>query len=257
MPTQCSRDLFGFAPGRATGSKRRSRPCWRSGSSASRSATKTSSTTISCATPLLATLAGKVQSKRTACAPLAGKSTLHRLEHAPLGPSRSTRADRSSPQRGSSARPRRASMRATWPSPQPPPVYQRSWWFSRWVGARLRSSRRAAPVRAEGAGPLGRRQGFGEGTTPALGKGILRLHPSASDWALRPRDNRLRRLTAHEVDDRAQLSPPEVPEQRQDGQVEKSGRRAAARRWRRKRPCRAGSWGAASRSAATRTAAVT
>jgi Transposase DDE domain group 1 len=38
--------------------------------------------------PVLATLAGKLQAKRQNCAPLAGKSTLNRLEHAPLGPSR-------------------------------------------------------------------------------------------------------------------------------------------------------------------------
>jgi hypothetical protein len=38
--------------------------------------------------PVLATLAGKLAAKRKGCAPLAGKSTLNRLEHAPLGPSR-------------------------------------------------------------------------------------------------------------------------------------------------------------------------
>ena len=38
--------------------------------------------------PVLATLAGKLRSKRKDCAPLAGKSTLNRLEHAPRGPSR-------------------------------------------------------------------------------------------------------------------------------------------------------------------------
>jgi DDE family transposase len=38
--------------------------------------------------PVLATLAGKLEAKRRNCAPLAGKSTLNRLEHAPLGPSR-------------------------------------------------------------------------------------------------------------------------------------------------------------------------
>jgi hypothetical protein len=38
--------------------------------------------------PVLATLAGKLEAKRQRCAPLAGKSTLNRLEHAPLGPSR-------------------------------------------------------------------------------------------------------------------------------------------------------------------------
>src|SRR5918994_1476536 len=38
--------------------------------------------------PVLATLAGKLAAKRQNCAPLAGKSTLNRLEHAPLVPSR-------------------------------------------------------------------------------------------------------------------------------------------------------------------------
>jgi Transposase DDE domain group 1 len=38
--------------------------------------------------PVLATLAGKLEAKRQDCAPLAGKSTLNRLEHAPLLPSR-------------------------------------------------------------------------------------------------------------------------------------------------------------------------
>jgi Transposase DDE domain group 1 len=38
--------------------------------------------------PVLATLAGKLRSKRKDCAALAGKSTLNRLEHAPRGPSR-------------------------------------------------------------------------------------------------------------------------------------------------------------------------
>jgi Transposase DDE domain group 1 len=38
--------------------------------------------------PVLATLAGKLAAKRHGCAPLAGKSTLNRLEHAPLTPSR-------------------------------------------------------------------------------------------------------------------------------------------------------------------------
>src|ERR687897_513893 len=36
--------------------------------------------------PVLATLAGKLAAKRQNCAPLAGKSTLNRLEHAPLRP---------------------------------------------------------------------------------------------------------------------------------------------------------------------------
>jgi hypothetical protein len=38
--------------------------------------------------PVLATLAGKLAARRKNCAPLAGKSTLNRLEHAPLVPSR-------------------------------------------------------------------------------------------------------------------------------------------------------------------------
>jgi Transposase DDE domain group 1 len=38
--------------------------------------------------PVLATLAGKLAARRKNCAPLAGKSTLNRLEHAPLLPSR-------------------------------------------------------------------------------------------------------------------------------------------------------------------------
>jgi hypothetical protein len=38
--------------------------------------------------PVLAALAGKLVARRKSCAPLAGKSTLNRLEHAPYGPSR-------------------------------------------------------------------------------------------------------------------------------------------------------------------------
>ena len=38
--------------------------------------------------PVLAVLAGKLEAKRQNCAPLAGKSTLNRLEHAPLVPGR-------------------------------------------------------------------------------------------------------------------------------------------------------------------------
>jgi hypothetical protein len=38
--------------------------------------------------PVLAALAGKLEAKRKACAALAGKSTLNRLEHAPAAPSR-------------------------------------------------------------------------------------------------------------------------------------------------------------------------
>jgi hypothetical protein len=37
---------------------------------------------------VLATLSGKLEAKRKGCAPLAGKSTLNRLEHAPSQPSR-------------------------------------------------------------------------------------------------------------------------------------------------------------------------
>ena len=35
--------------------------------------------------PILAALAGKLTARRKNCAPLAGKSTLNRLEHAPTG----------------------------------------------------------------------------------------------------------------------------------------------------------------------------
>jgi hypothetical protein len=38
--------------------------------------------------PVLATLVGKLEARRADCAPLAGKSTLNRLEHAPSAPSR-------------------------------------------------------------------------------------------------------------------------------------------------------------------------
>jgi hypothetical protein len=38
--------------------------------------------------PVLAALTGKLEAKRKGCAPLAGKSTLNRLEHAPSDPSR-------------------------------------------------------------------------------------------------------------------------------------------------------------------------
>jgi hypothetical protein len=43
--------------------------------------------------PVLATLAGKLAAKRKDCAPLAGKSTLNRLEHAPSQPSRYHKID--------------------------------------------------------------------------------------------------------------------------------------------------------------------
>ncbi len=75
------------------GHKRRSSTAsarwWCSGCSASRSALRTWSITISYATdPVLAALAGKLTARRRDCAPLAGKSTLNRLEHAPARPSR-------------------------------------------------------------------------------------------------------------------------------------------------------------------------
>jgi len=38
--------------------------------------------------PVMAVLAGKLEARRANCAPLAGKSTLNRLEHAPAGPDR-------------------------------------------------------------------------------------------------------------------------------------------------------------------------
>src|SRR3954469_8317054 len=52
--------------------------------------TKTWWTTTSCAmTRAMAILAGKLEARRSDCAPLAGKSTLNRLEHAPAaGPTR-------------------------------------------------------------------------------------------------------------------------------------------------------------------------
>ena len=48
--------------------------------------------------PLLALLAGKLEARRKGCAPLAGKSTLSRLEHAPAGgkPSRYAKIDHDS-----------------------------------------------------------------------------------------------------------------------------------------------------------------
>ncbi len=38
--------------------------------------------------PVLTTLVGKLRARRKSCAPLAGKSTLNRLEHAPATPGR-------------------------------------------------------------------------------------------------------------------------------------------------------------------------
>jgi hypothetical protein len=43
--------------------------------------------------PVLATLSGKLAARRPDCAPLAGKSTLNRLEHAPASPGRYHRID--------------------------------------------------------------------------------------------------------------------------------------------------------------------
>jgi Transposase DDE domain group 1 len=69
--------------------------------------------------PVLATLAGKLQAKRQNCAPLAGKSTLNRLEHAPLGPSRyhkighDRQPSRTCSSRCSSKRTRRRRMRSS------------------------------------------------------------------------------------------------------------------------------------------------
>ena len=42
--------------------------------------------------PVMAILAGKLEARRTACAPLAGKSTLNRLEHAPPAPTGTARS---------------------------------------------------------------------------------------------------------------------------------------------------------------------
>ena len=42
--------------------------------------------------PVLATLSGKLEARRADCAPLAGKSTLNRLEHAPNGAATGSRA---------------------------------------------------------------------------------------------------------------------------------------------------------------------
>ena len=133
MPTECSRDLFGFAPvegrrveaafdggdassdagalllgatERAIGLVGRFAACFADG----RAAGLVEHTVETMLTqrvfgialgyedlidhdqlrhdPVIATLAGKLQAKRKGCAPLAGKSTLNRLEHAPLTPSR-------------------------------------------------------------------------------------------------------------------------------------------------------------------------
>ena len=133
MPTQCSRDLFGFAPvegrrveaafdgGHATSDAGalllgatdrairlvdRFAACFTDGR-AQAQVEHTIETMIAQRVfgialgyedlvdhdqlrhdPVLATLTGKLQARRRDCAPLAGKSTLNRLEHAPLGASR-------------------------------------------------------------------------------------------------------------------------------------------------------------------------
>jgi hypothetical protein len=133
MPTQCSRDLFGFAPvegrrveaafdggaatsdagalllgatDRAIGLVTRFARCFDDGR-AQGQIEHTVETMVAQRVfgialgyedivdhdqlrhdPVLATLTGKLQAKHKRCAPLAGKSTLNRLEHAPLTPSR-------------------------------------------------------------------------------------------------------------------------------------------------------------------------
>jgi hypothetical protein len=133
MPTQCSRDLFGFevvegravvaafdggdatsdagglllgATDRAIGLVQRFAGCFNDG----RAQAQVEHTVAAMVTqrvfgialgyedlidhdqlrhdPVLAALAGKLEARRKDCAPLAGKSTLNRLEHAPLEPSR-------------------------------------------------------------------------------------------------------------------------------------------------------------------------
>jgi Transposase DDE domain group 1 len=133
MPTQCSRDLFGFAPiegrrveaafdggeatsdagalllgatDRAIGLMRRFAACCDDGRTPvlveHSVATMVAQRVFGIALgyedvvdhdqlrhdPVLATLAGKLVASRKGCAPLAGKSPLNRLEHAPVGPSR-------------------------------------------------------------------------------------------------------------------------------------------------------------------------
>jgi hypothetical protein len=133
MPTQCSRDLFGFAPiegrrveagfdggdatsdagalllgatDRAIGLMRRFAACFDDGRTPvlveHSVATMVAQRVFGIALgyedlvdhdqlrhdPVLATLVGKLVAKRKGCAPLAGKSTLNRLEHAPAGASR-------------------------------------------------------------------------------------------------------------------------------------------------------------------------
>jgi Transposase DDE domain group 1 len=133
MPTQCSRDLFGFAPvegrrveaafdggdatsdagalllgatDRALGLITRFASCFDDGRVQGQVehavATMVAQRVFGIALgyedlvdhdqlrhdPVLASLAGKLRARRKGCAPLAGKSTLNRLEHAPAGPSR-------------------------------------------------------------------------------------------------------------------------------------------------------------------------
>ena len=133
MPTECSRDRFGFAPvagrqvvagfdggavtsdagalllgatDRAIGLVARFAACFSDGRSAElvehTIETMVAQRVFGIALgyedlvdhdqlrhdPVLATLVGKLQAKRRGCAALAGKSTLNRLEHAPVGPAR-------------------------------------------------------------------------------------------------------------------------------------------------------------------------
>jgi hypothetical protein len=133
MPTQCSRDLFGYevvegrqvvaafdggavtsdagglllgATDRAIGLVHRFADCFDDGRAAGQVehsvATMVAQRVFGIALgyedlvdhdqlrhdPVLATLAGKLTARRKDCAPLAGKSTLNRLEHAPSGTSR-------------------------------------------------------------------------------------------------------------------------------------------------------------------------
>jgi DDE family transposase len=138
MPTECSRDLFGFAPvegrrvvagfdggavtsdagalllgatDRVIGLVERFAVCFNDGRSAGlvehTVETMVAQRVFGIALgyedlidhdqlrhdPVLATLVGKLRARRKGCAPLAGKSTLNRLEHAPSGPSRYHRID--------------------------------------------------------------------------------------------------------------------------------------------------------------------
>jgi hypothetical protein len=133
MPTECSRDLFGFAPvegrrveaafdggdatsdagalllgatDRAIGLVNRFAACFDDGRDAGlvehTVATMVAQRVFGIALgyedlidhdqlrhdPVLATLVGKLRARRKGCAPLAGKSTLNRLEHAPTAASR-------------------------------------------------------------------------------------------------------------------------------------------------------------------------